>query len=113
VRLVYWAGVLVIAGLVALFAASNREMVALGLWPLPFVAQAPLYLVVVVALLFGFVTGALAGWIRGLRRRRQLRECRRQNEALARELAATQSQLADGSQPTGSGPTRIGLTPPR
>jgi lipopolysaccharide assembly protein A len=94
VRAVYWAGVIVIAALVALFAASNRETVALGLWPLPFLAQSPLYLLVLVSLLFGFVIGTVAAWIRGRYRRRQLRECRRQNEALARELAAMQAQLA-------------------
>jgi uncharacterized integral membrane protein len=97
VRAAYWAFVIVIAVLVSVFAASNRETVALGLWPLPFLAQAPLYLVVLVALFFGFVIGAVAAWIRGSRRRRQLRECRRQNEALARELAATQAQLANAT----------------
>jgi lipopolysaccharide assembly protein A len=97
VRALYWAGVIVIAAIAALFAASNRETVSLGLWPLPFQAQSPLYLVVLVALLFGFAIGAATAWIRGRRRRRQLRECRRQNEALARELASTQAQLASAS----------------
>lgn len=96
-RTVYWTVVLIVAAVVALFAASNRETVSLGLWPLPFLAQAPLYLVVVAALAVGFIAGALVLWARGRGRRRQLRECRRQNEALARELAATQAQLARGS----------------
>ncbi|HUC09838.1 MAG TPA: lipopolysaccharide assembly protein LapA domain-containing protein [Stellaceae bacterium] len=94
IRGVYWAGVIVVAAVVSLFAASNREVVPLGFWPLPFLAEAPLYLVVLVALLFGILIGALAVWIRGGRRRRELRECSRQNAALARELAATQAQLA-------------------
>ncbi len=101
-RAAYWAFVIVIAALVSLFAASNRETVALGLWPLPFLAQAPLYLVVLVALFFGFAIGAVAAWIRGRRRRRQLRQCRRQNEALARELAATQAQLASATEAPGA-----------
>jgi uncharacterized integral membrane protein len=99
VRAAYWAFVIVIAALVSVFAASNRETVVLGLWPLPFLAQAPLYLVVLVALFFGFAIGAVAAWIRGRRRRRQLRQCRRQNEALTRELAATQAQLASTETP--------------
>ncbi len=93
-RAVYWAWVIVVGAVAALFAASNRETVALALWPLPFVAQSPLYLVVLVSLAFGFAIGAVAACIRGRRRRRLLRECRRQNEALARELASTQAQLA-------------------
>jgi uncharacterized integral membrane protein len=90
----YWIAVLIIAAAVALFAASNSATVALGFWPVPYIADAPLYLVVLVSLLFGIAIGALAVWIRGGRRRRELRESRRQNAALARELAATQAQLA-------------------
>jgi lipopolysaccharide assembly protein A len=97
VRAVYWAWVIVGGAVAALFAASNRETVALALWPLPFLAQSPLYLVVLVSVAFGFAIGAVAAWIRGRRRRRLLRECRRQNEALARELASTQAQLAGAS----------------
>lgn len=93
-RVVYWAVILLAAAVLSLFAASNRETVSLGLWPLPFLAQAPLYLVILVSLLFGIAIGALFAWIRGRHRRGQLRECRRQNQALARELAATQAQLA-------------------
>ena len=95
---VYWIGVLVIAAIVGLFAASNAGTVSLGFWPLPFVANAPVYLVVLVSLVFGMAIGAVAVWIKGGRRRRELRECRRQNAALARELAATQVQLARESQ---------------
>ncbi len=84
--------------MVSLFAASNREMVSLGLWPLPFLAQTPLYLVVLVALFFGFAAGAALAWIKGRHRRRQLRACQRQNKALARELAATQAEVARGAQ---------------
>jgi uncharacterized integral membrane protein len=94
VRAVYWAGVIVIAVVAGLFAVSNRQTVSLGFWPVPFVADAPLYVIVLVSLLFGVLIGALAVWIRGRHRRRELRECRRQNAALSRELAATQSQLA-------------------
>jgi lipopolysaccharide assembly protein A len=97
VRAVYWAWVIVVGVVAALFAASNRETVALALWPLPFLAQSPLYLVVLVSLAFGFAIGAVAARIRGRRRRRLLRECRRQNEALARELASTQARLAGAS----------------
>jgi lipopolysaccharide assembly protein A len=108
VRAVYWTGVIVIAAVVSLFAASNREIVSLGLWPLPFLAQTPLYLVVLVALFFGFATGVVAGWVKGYDRRRQLRACRRQNEALARELAATQAEIARGTQAAGTALPRTG-----
>jgi lipopolysaccharide assembly protein A len=92
-RAVYWTVVLAVAAVLSLFAASNREPVSLGLWPLPFLVGVPLYLVVFGAAIVGFLTGAFGVWIGGAHRRRELRRCRRRSEALARELAATQSQL--------------------
>jgi uncharacterized integral membrane protein len=91
---VYWALVLAAAALLGLFAAANREPVSLGLWPLPFLLDVPLYLAVFLSLVAGFMVGATAAWIGGRGRRRRLRQCRRRSEALARELAATQAQLA-------------------
>ena len=99
-RVAYWTGVIAAAVLLSLLAASNRETVSVGLWPLPFLAETPLYLVVLAALFVGFAIGVITAWMRGRRRRRQLRDCRRQNAALARELASTQAQLAGGSQTT-------------
>jgi lipopolysaccharide assembly protein A len=98
-RSIYWAIVLIAAAVVSVFAASNREIVSLGLWPLPYAAEVPLYLLVLAALLLGTAIGVFVAWIRGSRRRRELRECRRQNTALARELAATQAQLSRESRP--------------
>jgi lipopolysaccharide assembly protein A len=104
---VYWVVVLVIALVVGLFAASNPTPVALGFWPVPYRADAPLYLVVLVSLIFGFIIGAVAVWIRGGRRRHELRELRRENTALARDLAATRAQLDPLSPaPLASAPLR-------
>ncbi|HEY3909175.1 MAG TPA: lipopolysaccharide assembly protein LapA domain-containing protein [Stellaceae bacterium] len=97
-RALYWVPILVIAAVLSLFAVSNREPVSLGLWPLPYLANVPLYLAVFIALLGGLVVGAAAAWVRGERCRREVRRCRRRNEALARELAATQARLASEAQ---------------
>ena len=43
-RILYRAGFLVVAVFLILFAVSNRETVSVGLWPLPFLADLPLYL---------------------------------------------------------------------
>ncbi len=100
-RMVYWAAVAVAALVCSLFAVSNRDIVALGLWPLPFVIDAPLYLLVFLVLLIGLLVGALAVWFAGRRRRRALRRCRRRVAALERELAATQSHLDNPATPVG------------
>ena len=94
-RVVFWVVAVAAAIFLIPFAVSNREPVSLGLWPLPFLIDLPLYLLVLLVLLAGFVIGATLGWIAGRRGRRELRRRRRRVEALERELAATQSKLAN------------------
>jgi uncharacterized integral membrane protein len=94
-KAVYWAVTLVAAVLLIPFALSNREPVSLGFWPLPFLVDLPLYFLVLLMLLAGFVIGAVANWISGRRIRRELRRRRRRVEALKRELVAARSQLED------------------
>jgi putative membrane protein len=94
-KAVYWAVTLFAAVLLIPFAVSNREPVSLGLWPLPFLVDLPLYLLVLSLLLLGFVIGAAAAWLAGYSKRRELRRRRRRVEALERELAAVRLQLED------------------
>ena len=92
-RVVYAPLTLVCAVLLVLFAVSNRQTAQLGLWPLPFLVELPVYLLVLLALFAGFVVGAIIARIAGHRARRELRRDRRRVEALERNLAATQAQL--------------------
>ncbi|HEU0154781.1 MAG TPA: lipopolysaccharide assembly protein LapA domain-containing protein [Stellaceae bacterium] len=94
-RLVFWPVIVILAVLCSLFAISNRQAISLGLWPLPFLVETRLYLLVFLALLLGFGGGLLIAWGRGHRRRRELRQCRRHAEALERELAATQARRGE------------------
>ena len=98
-RFLYRAGLLVIAIFLTLFAVSNRETVSVGFWPLPFLADVPLYLLCFLSLLIGALIGSAVIWTAGHRNRRELRARRRRIEALERELIATQSQLEDHSAP--------------
>jgi len=99
VRILFRAVFLVIAISLILFAVSNRETVSVGFWPLPFLADLPLYLLCFLSLLIGALTGVAAAWIAGHRNRRELSARRRRIEALERELMATQSRLEDHSAP--------------
>ncbi|HKM69913.1 MAG TPA: lipopolysaccharide assembly protein LapA domain-containing protein [Stellaceae bacterium] len=101
-RVVFWVVTVAAAIFLIPFAVSNRESVSLGLWPLPFLIDLPLYLLVLLVLLAGVVIGATAVRIAGRRARRELRRRRRRVEALERELAATKSQLANRPETTGS-----------
>ena len=97
--ILYRAVFLVIAIFLILFAVSNRETVSVGFWPLPFLADVPLYLLCFLSLLVGALIGVAAAWVAGHRNRRELRARRRRIDALERELMATQSQLEDHPAP--------------
>jgi len=92
-KAIYWAVTLVVAVLLIPFALSNREPISLAFWPLPFLIDLPLYLLVLLLLLAGFVSGAAATWIAARRMRRELRRRRRRVETLERELVAARLQL--------------------
>jgi uncharacterized integral membrane protein len=77
------------------FAVANRATVSLGLWPLPFLVDLPLYLLALLLLLAGFVGGAAVAWVGGRRVRRELRLRRHRVVALERELKTARSQLAN------------------
>jgi|SRR5271163_4144426 len=93
--MLYRAVFLVIAIVLILLAVSNRETVSVGFWPLPFLADVPLYLLCFLSLVIGALIGSAVAWRAGHRNRRELRALRRRIEALERELTATQSQLDD------------------
>jgi uncharacterized integral membrane protein len=97
VKTLYRAGFLVIAVVLILFAVSNRETVAVGFWPLPFLADVPLYLLCFLSLAIGALIGVAIAWMAGYRTRRELRTRRRRIDALERSLMATQSQFEDHS----------------
>lgn len=92
-KLVHWLVTLPLAILLIIFAVSNRDAVVVTFWPLPMMLEAPLYLVVLLALFFGFLVGELVAWINGRRHRREARRRARRIEALERELDATQAKL--------------------
>jgi len=95
VRIVSRVVFLIAAGGLILFSVSNRETVSVAFWPLPFIADLPLYLLCLFCLLAGGLVGVGAGWAVGHRHRRELRALRRRITALKRELTATQSRLED------------------
>ena len=98
-RILSRAVFLVLAISLILFAVSNREAVSVEFWPLPFLADVPLYLLCFLSLVIGALIGAASAWMAGHHNRRELRARRRRIGALERELMATQSQLEDQSVP--------------
>jgi len=77
----------IIIAVLVVFAVSNRATVELEFWPLPVLVQAPLFLVVLAALIVGLIGGAVAVWIGGLKRRQETRELRRRLARVERDVA--------------------------
>jgi len=86
----------VVALLVILFAVSNRETVAVELWPFPYQLSLSLYAVILLAVLMGFVAGVIALWLVYGGKRRELRRLRRQTRDLEQSLA--RQQMTTGSE---------------
>jgi len=99
VKWLSWLVIALLALFCTVFAVSNREIVTLTLWPLPFALTAQLYLVVLLTVLVGFLVGLLGGWMASWRVRRAARERKRRIETLERELAATAPRPAPSSGP--------------
>jgi len=72
---------------VVLFAISNRDPVTLSIWPLAAERQAPLYLVILLVAVAGFIVGAVFTWVLGIGGRMRARRDRRKLQGLSREQA--------------------------
>ena len=73
--------------IVILFAVSNRQMVTIEIWPLPYQLSMGLYAVILLALLVGFAAGAIGVWMVGTTRRREHRRLKRHVRTLEQSLA--------------------------
>ncbi len=86
-RLVHWIVTLPVAIVLATFAVSNRAMVDLTFWPLPYDLAAPLYLITLLMVVVGFLLGLLLGWLGSQPVRRERRRQRKRIVELEAELA--------------------------
>ena len=83
------------------FAIANRGSVEISLDPLPFVFDAPLYLVAMGGLVFGFAAGASAAWLAGHSVRRGLRMGKARIASLEGEVSRLRAaQPAEASPKT-------------
>ena len=71
----------------AVFAIANREKVIVSLWPLPWEASLPLFMVMLIVLFIGLIVGGLIVWLGGHRYRATARQQTRSNETLRRQVA--------------------------
>lgn len=86
-KILAWGVALVVVLITIVFAINNREPSKLDFWPAPFEVTLPLYGLMLLGLLIGFVIGVSASWLAGGKRRRLARERKRELEAQAAEIA--------------------------
>lgn len=94
-----WIISLPVTIVIVLFAVMNRELVTLNLWPLPWDLAAPLYLLTLGCILFGFLFGLLVMWLSHSGSRRRARELARRVDAQAGELNALRRNVQAGTAP--------------
>lgn len=85
-----------VALLLILFAVNNRESVTVNLWPLPFAASAPFYLILLATLALGVLLGGLAALLTsGRRLARRVATSARQIRDLENEVRALRARIAE------------------
>jgi uncharacterized integral membrane protein len=94
--------------IVVVFAINNRDPVMVSLWPLPWIAELPLYLVVLGSLLVGFLVGAAIAWLSAGRRRHEARVTAERLRGMSAELTKLKRQ-----QPAGLDGSTARLPAPR
>jgi len=99
-RLLTWLIGLPLGVVVVIFALSNRQTTALGLWPFADGVAVPVYLAVLGPLLAGLLLGLLVAGYSGLRRRAALRFHTHRVRALEREVETLRAARAAPSATT-------------
>jgi uncharacterized integral membrane protein len=114
VRRLAWIITLPVTVLVVVFAVANRQEITINLWPLEETATYPLFMVVLGALVFGFLLGAVIMWLSEGRLRDRARRLRYEKEDIEREFAFVQRQKAKSEATpaaTVAGPKSPSLSP--
>jgi uncharacterized integral membrane protein len=83
-----WIITLPITIVAVVFALSNRQPVVIDIWPLELSLTAPLYLMLLLAALVGFILGGIAMWFTAGRSRKRAREA-------AAKLREMEGQIAN------------------
>ena len=82
------AGIIVIGA----FAVSNRQVVEMGLWPLPTTINVQLFWVFIFGLVVGVLLGGIGMWLGGWKKRRAGRQARNKAWALENQVKAMKDQ---------------------
>jgi putative membrane protein len=85
--------------LVILFTLSNTEPARIALWPTDLMVEAPLSLLMLLAMGFAFLVGALSTWVVGIGARLRARRAEQAKLALRAEVDQLRARLARAEAP--------------
>lgn len=94
-RLINWIVTVPVALLAISFAASNRDVVDVSLWPLPFEIPLPVAAIGFIGVFLGFILGGIASWLSAGRTRSRARKAERRANEQAREIQTLEKKVAD------------------
>lgn len=112
-KLLSWLIGLPVAVVAILFAVVNRHAVQVGLWPLPWQVNLPLYLLVLGALAVGLIVGGVIVWVSSGKVRSRARREGRRARALEREVEALRDEPAKKTAASGAAVGSSPTTPPK
>jgi len=101
-RLFFWIVLVPLAGLLVVFAVTNRQGITLDLWPLPFQVDLPLYLALLGTLILGFVVGVVVASVSAAGRR--ARRARAERDRAGGNAPTVPQPGTDLSLPKGRAP---------
>lgn len=96
-KIIYWLFAVLIVIFTIDFVMTNGAVMSFGSWFLPWRAELPVGLVVLLALAVGLLIGGLISWASGTGARRRARIAERRTESLQQELD-TLLQRADAAE---------------
>lgn len=91
-RLLSWLAMIVVGVVVVVFSVSNRNLVTLDFWPLPFL-QVAIYIPVLIAGFLGFVFGGTISWFSAGGTRSKARKATRRASSLEKDLTILQVKI--------------------
>ena len=103
-RRLAWIVTVPITIVVVVFAVSNRDFVTLNLWPFELTYSMPLFALVLICLVVGFLLGALIMWLSAGKTRGRAREAYYKASSLERDLAHLKRKQTEAAERS-SGPT--------
>ena len=93
--LISWIAMIIVGILVVLFAISNRSVVILELWPLPYFVPFPFYGAELIAAFIGFIGGSVVAWFSAGRTRRKVRQTARKASGLEKDLDKLKEKIEE------------------